>query len=308
MEKKFKRTGITLGLVSAAFILLLTAGCIPKPCSPSIEVKAIDPNADGTYWHHQPAKIKIMTWNPVTLFPQPPKVEVPGYEHEPFRPYLAKVEVTNESDVEVRGVTVVFYGSDFGLVDYSSTPFGAVAVDLPPKSTKWVNCPWFFALPEEENKHLCVMYRIFHPCDTNLENNWATRNIGFFGYATLVYQVAPFVVDFAEYDGAITFDFETPEGISAEVVRGKLTEGPSEVAPKGETVREMKVKPGEPEELYLVIKNEGAKFKPGETFDVTVKAVGKEKEVVSEFTVRYEVGEETGEEREKEKPAPEKGE
>jgi|GEM_PF-1949539 len=309
MRNKFNPTVATLGLVSVVFILLLTAGCIPKPCSSSIEVKAIDPEPDGSYHHYRSDKTKIKTWDPVWKFPRNPNKDVTGYVLEPFRPYLARVEVTNESDVEVRGVTVVFYASAFGLFDYSSTPFGAVAADIPAESTVWVNCPWFFMLPEEETKHLCVTYRIFHPCDTILENNWCSRNLVIYVVPQLfVYHVTPFVVDFVEFDGAVTLETEIEkEGISAEVVRGDLIEGPAETAPKAETLREMKVKPGEPEDLYLVIKNEGAKLKPGETFDVTVKAMA-EKRVISEFTVQYEVGEETGEKREEEEPAPEKGE
>ena len=65
----------------------------------------------------------------------------------------------------------------------------------------------------------------------------------------------------------------------------------------------MKVTKGEPEELYLLIKNEGAKFKPGETFDVSVKAMEEEREV-SGFTVKFEVGEEE-EEPEEGKAGPE---
>lgn len=278
---------ISIGLISLV-LLISFMGCCEECCSPSIEVGVIKPGA-GALSHYQPGMIEMWTWDPITKFPRNPNLKLTDLKLDPLRPYLAKAKVTNYSDVEVRGVTVAFYWASFGLFD-RGTPIGAVAVDLPPNSTRLVSSPWSFTLGEKDAYSLCLSVRVFHPCDRQLENNYCYKN---FIVAVLPWpwkiHAYPFVVDFSELEGRVEFRVEAPDGIQARVVPKPIR---GEAVPGLENMRAIKdlvVERGIPHELSLVIENQGAAFNRGDTFDVTVTALQQNREV-SSFTVNFKVG------------------
>lgn len=276
MKNNFNFKTISISLISLV-LLLSFMGCCERCCSPSIEVSVSTP-------------IEVWTWDPITKFPRNPNVQITGFTLESLRPYLARVKVTNHSDVEVRGATVVFYWAGFGLFD-SGTPIGAVAVDLPKRNFEWVRSPWSFTLGEKQQYHLCLAARVFHPCDTNLKNNRCWRN---FLVAVLAWPLPkmyayPFVVDFSKLDGRLTLKIEAPDGIRAHVVPKELPEGAIDSMRGTKAIEQLVVRRGIPQNLSLVIENIGADFKPGDTFDVTVRGMQNDKEV-SSFTVRFQVG------------------
>jgi hypothetical protein len=269
-------------LLSSTLLVLLPAftGCCQRCCSPSIEVSVSRP-------------IELWTWDPITKFPREPNIKVTSSTLKSLRPYLARVKVTNHSDVAVRGATVVFYWAGFGLFD-KGTPIGAVAVDLPKRNSEWVRSPWSFTLGETREYHLCLAARVFHPCDTNLQNNRCWRN---FLVAVLPWPwpklyAYPFVVDLAEHEGRIAFEVEAPDGVRARVIRKQVPEGPIDTLRGTEAVEHIVVERGVPQDMSLVIENVGADFKPGDTFDVTVTGTQNGQEV-SSFTVRFQVGRES---------------
>jgi hypothetical protein len=264
---------------------ILSLACCKEPCSSSVEIGMHPPNswANGN-------KIKLLTWEPITLFPRHTNKEVTGFYLEALRPYLPKAEVTNYSDVEVRGITVVFYWASFGLFD-RGTPIGAVAVDLPPKTSKWVRGPWSFILSEGPKFGLCLSVRVFHPCDTNLENNDLWRNWLIVAIDwPLKAWIIPFVVDFTELEGPLSLKIDAPDGINAYVIPKSLPMG--EISPTKlqgfKAIKDLRVQREIPQELSLVIENTGARFKPGDSFNINVAAMQDGKEV-SNFTVQFDV-------------------
>lgn len=286
MKNNFTFRTISISLILLVLFVSFT-GCCKECCSPSIEVGMIKPNA-GALSHYQPNKIQMWTWEPRTKFPQNPNKQITGSQLESSRPYLSKAEVTNYSDVDVNGVTVAFYWASFGLFD-KGTPIGAVAVDLPANSSKWVSSPWTFTLGEKNIYSLCLTTRVFHPCDTQLENNYCYRNFAIvvLPWPWKIYAY-PFTVDFSEHGGRMALQIEAPDGIRASV-REQIGEGAVDSLGGTKAVKEFDVKRGVPQNLSLVIENVGADFKRGDTFDVTLRGMQNDREV-SSFTVRFQVG------------------
>ena len=183
-----------------------------------------------------------------------------------------------------------------GCRDTNGTPLGAAALDIPANSSRWVRSPSFLAgLPGGPSEvHRCLFAQVFHPCDTELLNNCGYNN--FVVVAVLrswnIHHL-PFTAHFANKDGPLTLAFEAPDGVNVHVVRGRLPEGPADAFEERETIQRLFVKRGVPQELSLVVENAGADFGPGDTFDVTVKALHNQREV-SSFTVRFQVGEQGG--------------
>ncbi len=266
-------------------------GCCTKCCSPSIEVGiCAPPPSTPIPCDNLQSKFQLWTWNPITNFPGNTIVPVlpPGIIL-PLTPYLPKVEVTNYSNVEVRGVTVVFYWAAFGLFDYG-TPIGAVGVDFLPNESKWVRGPWSFVVggnSTSEPHHICLAARVFHPCDTWLTNNYAWANFGIVSLSPFwkIHEV-PFNAGFQRATGPIELKIDAPKGIRAWVV--PLQEGNIENIEKTGLTK-LDVKQDINQELSLIIENAGANDKEGDTFDVTVSALQKE-ELISSFTVRFKIG------------------
>lgn len=284
--------GIKIVVLSVMVLALAFAvtDCCKKCCSPSIEVGFCPPGA--TWGCGSCPDFQLWTWNPITWFPRSPNLDVTGNPIQALRPHLIKVRVNNYSDVPVRGTTVVFYWASLGFFD-CGTPIGAVAVDLEANGSRMVHSPWCFTLgatggPIFKPK-ICIGVRVFHPCDKDLRNNrcWMNLFIQKIFWPFKVY-IIPFVVDFKELDGDLTFKIDTPAGIRARIVGEELNEGPVEEMPVVKALSKLTVKQGVPMTHSLVVTNEGANFKPGDTFDVTVRALQQNKEV-SSFTVQFKV-------------------
>lgn len=275
-------------IIISLFVLCLFSftSCCKKCCSPSIEVGLSDPGEISHYCKN----FEIWTWEPITLFPRNPNIKISGSELQPLRPYLAKAMVTNYSDEEVRGVTVVFYWASFGLFD-QGTPIGAVAVDLPANSSEWVSSPWSFTLGETKAYHLCLSVRVFHPCDTELKNNYCWRNLLILRIPwPFKFYAMPFIADFSKFDGRLALKIAAPEGIRAHIVPKPFPIGELDTLEEIKVIKELDVRRGVPQELSLVIENVGADFNLGDTFDVKVVAIQEDIEV-SSFTVRFEISE-----------------
>ncbi len=281
--------GIKIVVLSVMVLALTFAvtDCCKKCCSPSIEVgfcKEPPP-------HRQCGctGFRLLTWQPITLFPRHTDLDVTGTPLQPLRPYLMKVKVTNFSNVPVRGVMAAFYWASFGLFD-RGTPIGSVGVDLKANETKYVRSPWSFVLGGGTiGTSICYSVRVFHPCDTNLRNNYCFINLKILHIIwPFKYFVVPITVDFRELDGDLTFKIDTPPGIGARIVSEELNEGPVEEMPVVKALTKLTVKQGVPMTHSLVVTNEGANYKPGDTFDVTVRAFKNDSEVCS-FTVQFKV-------------------
>lgn len=282
-----KNITIIVLVILCSGLVLSFSGCCKRCCSPSVEVGVLD---RGAKHHYCPDKIEMWTWDPITSFPRNPNQKLTSWDLQPLRPYLAKAQVTNFSDVEVRGVTVAFYWASFGLFDWG-TPIGAVGVDIPPKSSQLVSSPWCFTLSEAKVGHLCLAVRVFHPCDTDLLNNYCYVN-----FRILVLRepwklyVVPFTVDFRDVRGALKLEVEvTDPRARARIVAEALQEGAPPQPIDVKSIQKYDVKPGIPQDLSLVIENVGGGFKPGESFDVTVSAIHQDGTVAS-FTVSCEIG------------------
>jgi len=270
-----KRLTVVILSVIAMMLSFAVEDCYAECCTPCIEVSVCRPPAGCQ-------GIEIWTWNPITSFPQNPNIHVPGNNIQSMHPYLFKAWVKNESNVEVHGVQVVFYWASWGLFD-TGTPIGSVAVDLAPNQSRLVSSPWTFDLNPE---HICVGVRIFHPCDKNLTNNYCQMNLNIVKVKSPVGNViVPFTMDFNEIEGQVDLKIEAPRGIEVKIVPRR---GMDMTIKYENSNMNMAVKPGFVKEYSLVIKNAGAKFKPGDSFDVTVKAFHKGEEI-SSFTVRAEV-------------------
>lgn len=263
-----------LGLVCLAVVVVGAGGC---ECCPS----TIDVGVSG--------ELELWTWDPVTEFPATPNKKVDGSELKPLNLYLAKVQVTNNSKVEdIRGAQVAFTWARLGLFD-EGTPVGSVGVDLTRGETKWVSSPWFPTGFNTELAHRCFSVRVFHPCDKDLDNNWRQRNIDIEVLGALwQHHIVGFVADFTELDGRLALKVEAPDGVRAYVAREALPEGAAETVKQGAGIDALSVKRGVPQKLSLIVENVGAKFKPGDKFNVTVSAVQDKKEV-SRFTVEFQV-------------------
>lgn len=288
MKNNFILKMIALAVFFLAFLLIFTC-CRERCCCPSVEV-GLEAYSSGCCKDFQ-----IWTWDPITNFPINPNKNLPlSSKLQPLRPYLFKTRVTNYSDVEVRGVTVVFYWTEFGLSDVG-TPIGAVAVDLPERSSRWVSSPWSFILGEKKDStKICPTVRVFHPCDTDSNNNYCLYN--FYVIDTLkiswIYYAVPFVVDFRELSGNIKLKIESPDQRARALVFPRpLQEGPLPELPGINPIEEFPVEAGIPQDFSLVVENIGKDFKKGDTFDVNVRAIHEGQEI-SSFIVRYQVGEE----------------
>jgi hypothetical protein len=106
----------------------------------------------------------------------------------------------------------------------------------------------------------------------------------------LKYYAVPFVVDFKELDDELEFKINAPAGIQAQVIAEQMDEGVIEAFPQVKSIKALRVAPGEPQNLNLVIENVGAEYKPGDIFDVSVSAFKGDKEV-SNFMVQFQVEE-----------------
>lgn len=87
-----------------------------------------------------------------------------------------------------------------------------------------------------------------------------------------------------------------PAEVQARLVRDPLAAGEATNLKAVESIAELIVAPGFPEELFLAVENVGAQFPPGDTFDVIVGAFEYDghrcqQREVSSFTVRFELGE-----------------
>ncbi|UCD38276.1 MAG: hypothetical protein JSW54_02000 [Fidelibacterota bacterium] len=240
--------------------------------------------------YHYCRGFEVWTWDPITRFPRDPNKQVVGSYLQTSQPYLFKAMVHNYSDVEVRGVNVVFYWASFGLFD-RGTPIGAVAVDLPPDTSQLVSSPWSFVLGDADSSSVCLSVRIFHPCDTELGNNHCWRNLCIVALPwPWEFYVTPFVADFTTLEGRLTLKVEAPLGIRASVVPKLLPRREVKSMEGIKTIDALDIKRGVPQDLALVIENVGAEFARGDTFEVTVSAMHNEREV-SSFTSLFRVGE-----------------
>jgi hypothetical protein len=275
---------IALSVLILALVFSVTNCCV-KCCSPSIEVGLCDP----AQIRHGCSDFQILTWDPITRFPRNPNVLVSGSSLQALRPYLFKTKVTNFSDVDVRGVTVVYYWAAFGLFD-RGTPIGAVGVDLKANESKWVRSPWSFALKSASANHLCVSVRVFHPCDKVLDNNYCWRNLQIIRLKwPLEFYMVPFVVNFREFEGKLRFEINAPNGIDVRIIDKTIEKkGVVETIPAAKTLDSMTVKANVTKELSLLVINKGADYKSGDKFKVTVRAYKGKKET-SSFTVQFEV-------------------
>ena len=269
---------IILSVIALA-LCFTVADCYAGCCEPCIEVSVCNPPCPGCN------PIEVWTWDPVSLFPQNPNLQILGSNIQANRPYLFKAWVKNNSNVEVHGVQVVFYLASWGLFD-TGTPIGSVAVDLLPNQSRLVSGPPTSNL---NPAHVCVGVRIFHPCDKNPGNNYCQRNLNIlkikhpFG----VFAV-PFKMDFNEIEGQLDFKIEAPAGIEAKIVTRELQRETGMALTEEKGITNLLVKPGFVKQCTLVIRNVGAKFKLGDTFDVTVSAFHKS-ELISSFTVKAEI-------------------
>lgn len=276
---------IILSVMVLALAFSVT-NCSTKCCSPCLEVSLCK-----GLWQGCRTPIQVLTWEPIFWFPQSPNIAGNWGNLQVMRPYLFKVWVTNESNVAVHGVQVVFYWKSWGFSDTDSgTPIGSVAVDLAPNQSKWVRSPWSFVLNPTD---ICVTVRIFHPCDTILENNfcWGNFHRHEIKYPFENVEIVPFKVDFNELEGQLDYKFEAPAGIDVKIVDRDLPEVETmNVAAFKEQkgVTNMSIKPGFVKRCALLIRNVGANFKPGDKFDVTVKAFLKDK-LISSITVNAEI-------------------
>jgi hypothetical protein len=268
----------------------LLTGCCQKCCSPSIEVGLINVGDTG---HYHPDKISLFTWNPVSSFPANPTVPVSyPFVIDPLKPYLFKANITNFSDVEVRGVTVVFAWASFGLSDHG-TPIGSVAVDLPASSSKWVNSPWT-TIPFESgvSQHICIFAQTFHPCDTDLINNWCYNNVDILTIDNcLTPHYLPFTVDMTAIDGALNLTINKPANVDVKIVRAPL-EKQMKMDVKQiiniDALKEINVQRDVPQDMYLIVDCSKSNYKPGDVFDITVTGTQKEK-VISSFVIKAQI-------------------
>jgi len=268
-------------------LIFLVSGCCKRCCSPSIEVGVLKP---GDTQHYQPNKIQIWTWSPLTNFPSNPNIQVMGNQLLPLRPYLPKVEVTNFSNVEARAVSVTFYWANFGLFDIG-TPIGSVAVDLPANKSSWVNGPAAVTLGNRNMYHICLSARVFHPCDTDLRNNYCFKNfqIIVLPWPWKIY-VVPFTIDFRELAGRIVLKVEPSDPrIVAHITPDSTMEGSKTEIPTRNFIDKVDVVAGKAGNYSLILENTGD-LKLGETFEITVSADQNDKTVAS-FTTRFQAGE-----------------
>jgi len=269
---------IMLSVMVLALAFAVT-NCSTKCCSPCMEVSVCTPPCLSCN------SIEVWTWNPVNSFPQNPNLQISGCNIEANRPYLFKAWVKNNSNIEVRGVQVVFYWASWGLFD-TGTPIGSVAVDLLPNQLRLVSGP---PTSDLYPAHICVGVRIFHPCDKNLSNNYCQRNLNIVNSAYPFKAVAvPFKMDYNEINGLLNFKIEAPADINASIIPRELRKEEAVELKEERVVTELAVEPGFVQQCTLLIRNVGAMFNPGDKFDVTVKAFYKDK-LISSFTVRVEI-------------------
>lgn len=274
-----KNLKVIIVSVIALALCFAVSGCCG--CKPSIDVSVCKPPCQGC-----PA-IEVLTWEPITKFPESPNIQDNSGILQSYRPYLFRALVKNESNVWVRGVQVVFYWASWGLFDYNTgTPIGSVAADLAPNQSTWVRGPWSFVLNPAT---ICVTVRIFHPCDKNLSNNFCFRN---FCIQTMKYPFTalalPFTMDFSALEGQLDFKIDAPKGIDARILAREVQEEEAMALKEEKGTMNMAVKPGFVRKCTLVITNVGADYQPGDSFDVTVSAFQQDK-LISSFTVKVEI-------------------
>jgi hypothetical protein len=277
---------VIVGLCGAAYFF--TGCCSQKCCSPSIEVGVIPPNAP--YNHYTYSNIRLWTWDPITRYPQSPNIEILGYSIDAFKPYLVETQVQNFSDVAVRDVAVGFYWAYAGWFD-TGVPIGVTSVNLTPKQIKWVRSPTTVPLSGPNPFDMCLAVRIFHPCDTDTENNWFWKNFTI-RRIILANKVAvfTFTVDFNEFEGRLTYKVDTKADVQTYIMP-RVFENEMITAKDVEGVKSMpfiEVKKGVPQKLSLVVDYSKMNLKVGDTFDVTAIAMDGDKEV-NQFTVQFKV-------------------
>lgn len=275
---------ITLLVLIPVGLSLLLSACCEECCGPSIEVGVPTPG-------YTLNDMQMWTWSDILQFPASPDVIVTGNQLTALRPYLAQGKVTNFSDVEVRGVTVVFYWGSFGAFD-KGTPIGAVSVDIPARATVVVRSPWTFLMSYQEKQHMCLAMRVFHSCDTDLKNNSCYHN-----YLTIVLPnigrpfAIPFTVDLDNYRGLVHFNIEAPDGVDAKVLKDVMPTGTVDSLEMVNSIRQYTIKQGSPEQLSLLIQTDSSVIKPGDEFEIIVTVVQDEMKI-SSFVVHATVSKE----------------
>lgn len=274
-----KNVKVIMLSVMVLALVFAVADCYAGCCEPCIDVSVCTPPCPGCN------SIEVWTWNPVNLFPQNPNLQIAGCNIEANRPYLFKAWVKNNSNIEVHGVQVVFYWASWGLFD-TGTPIGSVAVDLLPNQLRLVSGP---PTSDLNPAHVCVGVRIFHPCDKNLGNNYCQRNLNIVNSAyPFTAVVLPFIMDFNELKGKLNFKIEAPRGIYARIITREVKEEETTRLKDEKGVESLEIKPGFVKKCTLLIRNAGADYKPGSSFDVTVSAY-QDNKLISVFTVRVNI-------------------
>ena len=286
------KKGFILVLGVFAILMMGIMGCCKKCCSPSVEVGLFEnPSA---YCPQCGDLMLLYTWSDARLmqFPITADQLLTSNTVKTWRPHVAKVKVTNFSDVSVRAINVEFMWSSPGIVS-TGTPVGTVCLDLDAKKSDWVVSPPFVAFSPlfgADDRHCCLGVRIFHPCDTDLDNNRCWKNL------TLVvipwpwkYYVVPFFVNLPEFKGKLDFKVDAPPGIDVKVVQKDLKAGTMDKMPDLSGIKEVILQEREEIKYQLVIGNAGADFKSGDTFDVVVQGVTSEGKILGTYTVKVQV-------------------
>jgi hypothetical protein len=285
--KKILMLKLLIALIVICGSTYLLTGCCQKCCSPSIEVGVIAPSAP--YSHYTSDKIRLWTWDPVTNYPQSPNILIPnGASIQAFKPYLIETQVKNFSDVAVRDVAVGFYWAYAGWFD-TGVPIGVTAVNLTPNQTKWVRSPATIPLSGTLPYHTCLAVKVFHPCDTDTVNNWFYKNINIYPLHTgQLVAVFPFVVDFQELEGRLTYKLDTKADVQPQILP-KVFENEAVAAKEMALVKPVSyidVQKGAAKTLSLVVDISKMQLKVGDSFEVTAIALNGDKEV-SQFTVQF---------------------
>ncbi len=269
-----------------AIVIVIGIIIIVRPkqcCCPSIEIGIFKPR-QGNISHYMPGKFHTMSWtNPLTEFPAQPTEILGSYQQlKPLWPYLPQVEVTNFSNVDVRGATVVFQWFAFGLFD-EGIPIGSVAADIPANTTRWVTGPYF--ITPAGVPHVCFYAHIFHPCDKEYNNNYAHTNYDIVNISSKDSSFSfPFHVGFQQIKGEVLIKVEKPAEIETRIIPTKaLPKGGMLVKNELKNIDKLDVSPGFSGEYSLVVFR-GERFRKGDAFDVSVSAVQKDNEI-SKFVI-----------------------
>ena len=286
------RKGMIFVVGISIAVMFCNMSCCKKCCSPSIEVGLFEKASD--YCPQCGNLMLLYTWSDAKLmeFPTTADQLLTSNTIKTWRPHVAKVKVTNFSDISVRAINVEFMWASPGIVS-TGTPVGTVCLDLDAKKSGWVVSPPFIAFSPlfgATDRHCCLGVRIFHPCDSDLDNNRCWKNL------TLIvipwpwkYYVVPFFVNLPEFKGRLDFKIDAPPGINVKVVKEDLKAGAMDKMSDVSGIKEAMLREGEEMKYNLVIENAGADLKSGDTFDVVVQGITAEGKILGTYTVQVKI-------------------